>query len=332
MRTFFLFIVAVFTLLPSLATAGTVEVVFFSSPQCPFCGTVAERDLEPLQEEHGDALQILTVDTTTQEGREVFLAAWEVFEIPRERRGVPMIVAGDQVLVGAGEIPRELPGLVERHRAAGGLELPAIPGLEDLDVQTARPPPAMERTWQDRFQSDLPGNYVSTALLILMLAMMVALLRQRPWQERVSRKTPFAARLLVATTGLLVAAYLTWGYSLDQELICGPVGQCDVVQHSDMAWLFGVIPIALLGVLAYATLLGIYVFGQASRHRLATYAPAAALVVSGAGFAFSLLLTFWQPFILGATCSWCLLSAITMSLSCLFAIGRGRPQLKSLLF
>lgn len=328
MRSFILFVFTALTLLPTLAFAGTVEVVFFSSPQCPFCGLVAERDLEPLQEKHGDALQILTVDTTTEVGRDLFLAAWEIFEIPRERRGVPMIIAGDQVLVGAGEIPQELPDLVSAYRAAGGLDLPTIPGLELLEDQ---PQELSERTWQDRFMSDLPGNYVSTALLLLMLLLMAALLRQRPWQEKISRKTPFALRLLVATTGLLVAAYLTWGYSLDQELICGPVGQCNVVQHSDMAWLFGVIPIALLGVFAYATLLGIYIFGKLSDHRLATYAPAAALVVSTLGFAFSLLLTFWQPFILGATCSWCLLSAITMTLSCLFAVGLGRPQLKTLL-
>ncbi len=328
MRPLLVSLLFLVTLFPAPLFADTVEIAFFSSPRCPFCGIVADRDLDPLQQEYGESLQILTVDTTTADGQAVFHAAWEVFEIPPERRGVPMIVAGDQVLVGAGEIPRELPTIIEDHRRTGGLALPPIPGLLDLADQP--PPRVADPDWRDRFQGDLPGNYVSTALLLLMLAVLVALLPHRSWQERLSLKTPFTLRILVATTGLLVAAYLTYGYSRDQELVCGPVGQCNVVQHSDMAWLFGVIPIALLGVLAYAVLLGIYLFGRVSDRHLAHYTPAAALVVSGGGFAFSLLLTFWQPFVIGATCSWCLLSALTMTLSCLFAIGHGRPQLKAL--
>ena len=42
---------------------------------------------------------------------------------------------------------------------------------------------------------------------------------------------------------------------------------------------------------------------------------------------FSPLLTFWQPFIIGATCSWCLISAMTMTTCCLFNLGERRRQI-----
>lgn len=91
--------------------------------------------------------------------------------------------------------------------------------------------------------------------------------------------------------------------------------------------LFGVIPVDTLGALAHSTLLGIYLYRRWSTSKLARLMPLASFGLTLVGFGFSLLLTFWQPFVIGATCIWCLASALTMSLSFVFRIGAGRQML-----
>jgi hypothetical protein len=86
--------------------------------------------LPPLQEMYGDQLQIAEVDVTTPEGSELYYAAIAYFDIPPERRGVPMMIVGDQVLIGSREIPTYLPGLIEQGLEKGGVGWPDIPGFE----------------------------------------------------------------------------------------------------------------------------------------------------------------------------------------------------------
>lgn len=311
-------------------------MVYFSSPTCPFCTVVAERDLGPLKEAHGDALRILTVDTTTEQGRAALQGMWAHYEVAPGRRGVPTVVINDVLLVGAGEIPEKLPGLIAEGVKAGGFGWSAIPGLEgllaaDFSSELSQvAPPAASPDWRARFAGDLPGNYVSTALLILMLLLALVMLPRRAWQGELSRKATFPLKVTVASVGLAVALYLSYGETSQEDLICGPIGQCNVVQHSDLAMLFGVIPVAVLGALAYATLLGIYLYRRWSTSKFARLMPLASFGLTLVGFVFSILLTFWQPFVIGATCIWCLASAVTMSLSFLFSIGAGRQMLAQL--
>jgi len=317
--------------MPLAAQEAQVRVIFFTSPTCSFCAQVEERDLPPLENEYGDRLNILRIDTTTQQGQRLFQRALEQYNVPAERRGVPMMIVDETVLVGAREIPEQLPGLIASYLEAGGLDWPAIPGLDDyIAAEAERAAAGGQPLWLARFRRDLPGNYVSLALLVSMLALAVALIRSHQWQRTLSERVPFWLKTATALVGLSVALYLTYSETTPGELICGPIGQCNVVQQSDLAIIFGFLPLALLGALGYLAVLATYAYERWSQSPYAELAPVVNLGLTTFGFGFSIFLTFWQPFGIGATCMWCLASAVTMSLSCLFNVGAGRARLEKI--
>ena len=120
------------------------------------------------------------------------------------------------------------------------------------------------------------------------------------------------AIVLLALVGLLVATYL-WLYKIGVlgELRCG-TGSCEYVQTSRYAQLLGV-PVALYGVVGYATLLGLGLAGlqpaMASNRRVSVLLAALATV----GFGFTLYLTAIELFVLRAVCRWCVVSAVIIT-------------------
>jgi uncharacterized membrane protein len=129
----------------------------------------------------------------------------------------------------------------------------------------------------------------------------------------------------LCVVGLGVSAYMAYVETTQTTAVCGPVGDCNTVQQSEYASLFGVLPIGILGLVGYGLLLlswaGIR-WGQGSVRRLATWAlPGLAL----AGTLFSIYLTFLEPFVIGATCAWCLTSAAVMTLILLLSLPPAEP-------
>jgi len=118
----------------STAPAGdeVVQLVFFWGKSCPHCHEVMDKDIPPLVEKYGDRLEIAMVEAFEPAHYEVYLAALELFEVPPQRQGVPALFIGDTHLVGSREIPNNLPGLIEKHLSQGGVDYPAIPGLDAL--------------------------------------------------------------------------------------------------------------------------------------------------------------------------------------------------------
>lgn len=131
MRKSMLFALLTVVLVGLLTSCGgdkpVVHAVLFYSPSCPHCHKVMTEDLPPLARKHGRQLQILEVDTSTEEGQLLFHAALAHFGI--DSAGVPMMVVGDVVLRGSVEIPEQLPGLIENGLASDGVDWPAIPGF-----------------------------------------------------------------------------------------------------------------------------------------------------------------------------------------------------------
>jgi len=124
-----------------------VRAVLFWSETCPHCHEVMEYHLPPLEAKYGDRLKIKTVGISGPASYELWVKAMQVFQVPPERQGVPMLFIGDVVLVGSFEIPERLPGLIEQYLAAGGVDYPAIPGLENVLEMT--PTPEADPTPQD---------------------------------------------------------------------------------------------------------------------------------------------------------------------------------------
>ena len=110
------------------------------------------------------------------------------------------------------------------------------------------------------------------------------------------------AAIGVAVLGLAIAAYLTVVHYAGAEPVCGIGHACATVQQSAYSRLAGV-PVALLGLLAYATLIG----------ALLWRARRVAATVAFTGFGFSAWLTYVEIAELDAICPWCVASAACMT-------------------
>ena len=117
-----LLLLSILALTTAQAEEPVVRIVLFWSETCAHCHIVLNEILPPLQEEYGGQLDVLAVEVSDQAGYELWMMAIETLRIPTDRLAVPMLLVGDRVLVGSYDIPNELPGLIEEHLAAGGLD------------------------------------------------------------------------------------------------------------------------------------------------------------------------------------------------------------------
>ncbi len=113
--------------------------------------------------------------------------------------------------------------------------------------------------------------------------------------------------------GLAVASYLGYVETTARQAVCGPVGDCNAVQQSAYAKLFGILPIGVLGILGYVAILALWAWQWRSSvarvRRFGFLLPA--VVMFGVGF--SAYLTFLEVFVIRAVCLWCLSSAVLMA-------------------
>jgi uncharacterized membrane protein len=110
---------------------------------------------------------------------------------------------------------------------------------------------------------------------------------------------------LVALAGIAVAGYLTWVHFDDAALVCVAGGGCETVQESEYAEIAGV-PVALLGLGAYATVLGLVAWDSPS-------ARLGAAMLAFVGLVFSLYLLALQLFVIDAICVWCLANDVVIA-------------------
>ncbi|NDJ62758.1 MAG: hypothetical protein GYB67_16670 [Chloroflexi bacterium] len=115
---------------------------------------------------------------------------------------------------------------------------------------------------------------------------------------------------LIVIAGLAVAGYLAYVEVTVSEAVCGAVGDCNTVQQSPYARVLG-IPVGVIGIVGYLAML---VTLGARRLIGPRTADAALFSMALFGTLFSAYLTFLEPFVIGASCAWCLTSSITMLL------------------
>jgi uncharacterized membrane protein len=120
--------------------------------------------------------------------------------------------------------------------------------------------------------------------------------------------------IVLAAIGLCVAAYLTYIHYEGIKPVCGLGGNCEKVQSSEWSKLAG-IPVALLGLLAYAAILATLFVEREE-------ALVAGAVFSLAGFGFSAYLTYRELFSIDAICQWCVASAVIMTLLAIVTTAR----------
>jgi uncharacterized membrane protein len=127
---------------------------------------------------------------------------------------------------------------------------------------------------------------------------------------------------------MAIAAYLATVEMSGAKAACGPVGDCNTVQQSDYARLFGMVPVGVLGMLAYAAVLGAWALHQFGAGRPAHWAGLALPALAFVGTLFSIYLTFLEPFVIGATCMWCLSSAAIMTVLLWVTAPRGQMAIR----
>jgi uncharacterized membrane protein len=130
--------------------------------------------------------------------------------------------------------------------------------------------------------------------------------------------------LILIFIGIGVAAYLSFVETSGTQAVCGPVGDCNTVQQSPYATLFGLIPIGTLGLIGYAMLLAAWFASGLQNVLYANLAKIMFFLLALAGTLFSIYLTFLEPFVIGATCMWCLSSAVIMTLLLILSTDAAR--------
>jgi len=120
-----------------------------------------------------------------------------------------------------------------------------------------------------------------------------------------SDRTLRATAGIVALAGIGVAAYLTWVHYDEGALVCVAGGGCETVQQSSYAEIAG-LPVALLGLVSYAIVLGLIVWDT-------PYARLGAASLAFIGLAFSVYLLVLQLFVIDAVCVWCLANDVLIA-------------------
>jgi uncharacterized membrane protein len=136
--------------------------------------------------------------------------------------------------------------------------------------------------------------------------------------------------VLLTLAGIAISGYMTFVETSGTSAVCGPVGNCNTVQQSQFALLFGVLPLGALGLAGYAAILVTWLAGRGFPGRRGEWATVLAFGLAAFGALFSIVLTFLEPFVIGATCTWCISSALAMTGLLWLTSGPGIAALQSL--
>lgn len=338
-----------------------VRAVLFYSPACGHCEYVINNTLLPMLDQYGDQLQIAGIDVSQQQGQAFFMSALQKFNL--DSAGVPFLVIENTYLVGSLDIPEKFPGMVEAYLAQGGMDWPEIPGLTELlDVPQDTPEPTAAQSealpaapepastspasssptaasslpgmhtdasnWRDKFARDPLGNTLSVILLLGMVASIVWAVYFFQRTDGISIKANWTWIIpILCLIGFGVAGYLAYVETTQTTAVCGPVGDCNTVQQSDYARLFGILPIGVLGLAGYVAIFLSWLIARLSNGRPAELAVLAIFFMATFGTLFSIYLTFLEPFVIGATCAWCLTSAILITALMLLSVGPAKRVL-----
>ena len=207
---------------------------------------------------------------------------------------------------------QKTPAAGETPQATTAPESPSGASLNPVDVRSVA-----EMSVSERLALDPVGSAIAIISLILMVGMLVWAIVY--WARSNLTLTPGPGWLnwaipILSLIGMGIAFYLAFVETTGAEAVCGPVGNCNVVQQSDYAVLFGILPVGVAGLVGYLVILGLWAwqrFGPGEKiEKTAWMLP----FVIFFGVAFSAYLTFLEPFVIGAICMWCMTSAWIMTL------------------
>jgi uncharacterized membrane protein len=304
----------------AMAKDAVVHAALFYSPTCSHCAKLERELLPTLQGKYGNKLVIVRVNVISAAGGAIYEKALDRFKVPEDRIRVPALIIGEAYLVGTVEIPEKLPGLIDAALSKGGLNWPDLPGLDEQFVAQGSIQPENLSTGQFmayKFRQDPLANGIAAIVLFIMVVSLIAAVA-------ITLSSVNAPKILavfpgwiippLAVIGLAVAVYLSHVEVSETSAFCGPVGDCNAVQNSPYAKLFGILPIAVMGMGGYIAILAVWFFQQFGPATLKRPARLALWGLSIFSVLFSSYLTFLEPFVIGATCTFCLASAVVLTI------------------
>ncbi len=334
-----------------------VRVVMFWLSTCGHCKYVIKEVLPPLQDQHSDQLDILLIELVTQEDVDRLYETAATAGIAKEDVGVPFMLVGEKVLIGSDQIPRELPGLIERHLAGGGIDFPRYPSLESYlpeaeeiaegndqisasqveDFQSPILSPIQEsEEGSADYNEDSRSNGFILAMIILagmvisLIYVIYTLLKDSDGEVGLRSSWIDWLVPVLAIAGLGVSGYLTYVETQAVQAICGPVGDCNAVQSSSYARVLGILPLGILGLLGYAAILLAWIIQKVQKGKWGDYAKLAMLGMGLFGTLYSIYLTYVEIWVIRAVCMWCLSSAILIALLMILSVQPANEALDSL--
>jgi uncharacterized membrane protein len=124
---------------------------------------------------------------------------------------------------------------------------------------------------------------------------------------------------VLSIIGLGVSTYLAYVEITHVDAVCGPVGECNLVQSSAYATILG-IPVAVLGLVSYLTIIALWLAQKYLSHRLGNWPATGLVILTLFGTLFSIYLTLVELFVIEAICAWCLSSAVISTVLMLLVI------------
>ena len=305
-----------------------VKIIMYWEAGCPACERVLKDILPGLQSQYGDQLRTELVEVSSVEDVNRLYQLGNAYGLAKAEIGMPFLIIDERVLVGSNDIAAKLPGLIEEYLAAGGV---------DTQARAIQPSPLSNVKQESSSALEAQPIWNGMALAWILMAFMLLALVITVWvvlQAFRGKDLPGAPAWLtssipiLAVLGLGVAAYLTFVEATYTPVVCGPVGDCNAVQTSSYARLFGVIPVGLMGAVGYLGILGVSLYSRFRHDQISANGPIVILGMAGFGTLFSIYLTYLEIFVIHAVCIWCISSALLITLILLAGLPSAAAWLK----
>mgnify|MGYP001598545338 CR=1 FL=1 len=317
------------TLTEAFAQESTKKAIVFYKNDCEECDEILHDILPRLVKSYQPNLSIIAINNSYPEGGLNYLDAMLLYNFSAAQK-LPLLLIDSEYLSGAEEIKEKLPEFIKSSSGSHQKwkQLESIPSLFTQNLNTADKKFAhmiepikgfgidvILKKFERNYYKDEAGNRLAVVVLTFMLFSVIGitfyLIKGNP---DISKNIPAAYPvILLVASG--IAIYLFYSGITNSELTCGPVGECNTVQQSKYAVVFGFIPVSLLGTINYC--IGIMCWFQSRRTsgKIREFLTLGAWGVAACGVVFFIYLTFLEPFIIGASCAWCLSAAVLTTLS-----------------
>ncbi|OGG25694.1 hypothetical protein A2960_05045 [Candidatus Gottesmanbacteria bacterium RIFCSPLOWO2_01_FULL_39_12b] len=113
---------------------------------------------------------------------------------------------------------------------------------------------------------------------------------------------------VLAIIGLIIAVYVLQGFLRQAPIVCINTG-CEQVRKSASSYIFG-IPVPAFGLVGYSLITILAFLRTFSTGKSLLYAI---LGIASFGFLFVGWFTYTEIFVINATCTWCAISAVIMT-------------------